>query len=102
MSKHPLKCWGFALEWIYKYLFPGGVTVANCNCTDKNDNKQMEEAIALLRYMVDHNKHHTDELYDVAGTLDGEAKELVHAAVIQYEQGNDKLEKALAKLKPAE
>ncbi|MDD5885924.1 MAG: hypothetical protein PUC71_00180 [Oscillospiraceae bacterium] len=66
-----------------------------CNCSDSNQKKDLEEAVALLKYMVHHNQHHADELYDVAGKLDGEAKELVHAAVIHYETGNGKLEEAL-------
>lgn len=66
-----------------------------CNCTDKDDEKKFQESVALLKYMIGHNKHHADELYDVANNLDGEAKELVHAAVIDYETGTGKLEKAL-------
>lgn len=56
------------------------------------------ETVALLKYMIDHNKHHADELYDIAGKLDGTAKELVHSAVIDYETGTGKLEKALKAL----
>ena len=69
----------------------------SCNtCPDGHVHPdENREAVALLRYMIDHNKHHTDELYDLAGKLDGDAKQLVHAAVIQYEQGTDKLEQAL-------
>jgi len=70
----------------------------DCNCPDKTTGDQLKEAAALLKYMIDHNKHHADELYDVANMLDGEAKELVHGAVIQYEQANGKLEQAYAKL----
>lgn len=56
------------------------------------------ETVALLQYMIDHNKHHADELYDLANKLDGTAKELVHAAVIDYETGTGKLEKALKEI----
>lgn len=42
-----------------------------------------------------HNRHHADELHDMAHNLDGEAKELVHAAVVDLENGNDKIAKAL-------
>ena len=64
----------------------------DCNCPDKTPAAKRKEAAALLHYMIHHNQHHTDELYDIANMLDGEAKELIHAAVIGYEQANDKLE----------
>ena len=54
-----------------------------------------EETVALLRYMLNHNRHHADELHDLAHDLDGEARELVHAAVIDIESSNDKLDRAL-------
>lgn len=54
-----------------------------------------EETAALLKYMLDHNRHHADELHDLAHGLDGEARELVHAAVIDLETANSKMEKAL-------
>lgn len=60
---------------------------------------ETDEASAMLKYMLDHNRHHADELYDLANTLDGEAKELVHAAVIELEKSNDKLSQALIKIK---
>ncbi len=73
-----------------------------CNsCPDAHEHHHHHEnmeSVALLKYMIDHNKHHADELYDIANHLDGEAKELVHAAVIDYETGTGKLEKALKAL----
>ena len=54
-----------------------------------------EETVALLKYMLDHNRHHADELHELAHGLDGEARELVHGAVIDIESSNAKLEKAL-------
>ena len=68
------------------------------NCPDAqphNHSHEDLEAVALLKYMIDHNKHHADELYDIANKLNVTAKELVHAAVIDYETGTGKLEKAL-------
>ena len=68
------------------------------NCPDAqphNHSHEDLEAVALLKYMIDHNKLHADELYDIANKLNGTAKELVHAAVIDYETGTGKLEKAL-------
>lgn len=58
----------------------------------------LEESAVLLKYTIHHNKHHADELYDLANRLDGEARERVHAAVIDFERGNRKLEEALSLL----
>ncbi len=60
------------------------------------------ETVALLSYMLDHNRHHADELHDLAHELDGEARELVHAAVIDIESSNDKLARALKLIKTEE
>jgi len=57
-----------------------------------------EEALALLRYMADHNRHHAEELHELAHSLSGDAAELIHAAVDLFEQGNEKLDQALGLL----
>lgn len=54
-----------------------------------------EETAALLGYMISHNRHHTDELHELAHSVDGEARELIHSAIIGFESANAKLEKAL-------
>ena len=57
------------------------------------------ESLALLTYMLDHNRHHAEELHDLAHELSDEGKdaaaELLHEALEAYEQGNEKLAKAL-------
>ena len=58
-----------------------------------------EETLALLAYMIDHNKHHADELHELAHSANDEAAALIHAAVDEFNAGNEKLEKALAILK---
>lgn len=63
----------------------------HCHACETNT----DETVALLKYMLDHNRHHADELHDLAHNLDGDAKQLVHAAVIDLESGNDKIAKAL-------
>ena len=57
------------------------------------------QAEALLIYMLDHNRHHAQELHDLAHQLEGEAADLVHAAVHDFEHGNEKLQRALTILK---
>lgn len=67
-------------------------TEHSCHACEVNT----EETRPLLEYMLNHNRRHADELYDIANSLDGEAKELVHAAVIDIERSNDKIAGALA------
>ena len=54
-----------------------------------------EERLALLKYMLDHNTHHAEELHDLAHGLTGEAAELLHQAVSDIESSNAKLAAAL-------
>lgn len=57
------------------------------------------ETLALLQYMLGHNRHHAEELHELAHGTEGEASELLHAAVADFERGNEKLERALTLLK---
>lgn len=58
-----------------------------------------EEKLALLNYMLGHNRSHTEELHDLAHSLEGAPHDLLHAAVEAYENGNEKLAEALRLLK---
>lgn len=62
-----------------------------------------EQAIALVSYMLDHNKSHTEELHEICHKLeasdDREAAFLIDDAVDHYREGNALLESALAALK---
>lgn len=58
-----------------------------------------EEALALLSYMADHNKHHAEELHELAHDMDDATAALIHEAVELFNAGNEKLEKALHMLK---
>ena len=58
-----------------------------------------EETLALLGYMIDHNRHHAEELHDLAHSATPDAAALIHEAVDAFLAGNEKLEKALAILK---
>ena len=53
----------------------------------------------ILGYMLEHNRQHAADLDALAGKLDAagckDAAALVREATSAYEQGNDKLEKAL-------
>ena len=54
-----------------------------------------EEGLALLRYMADHNLHHTEELHELAHHIGGEAEALIHEACVDFQVANEKLEQAL-------
>ena len=58
-----------------------------------------EETLALLSYMIDHNRHHAEELHELAHSANAEAAALIHDAVELFDSGNEKLEKALKILK---
>ena len=58
-----------------------------------------EEALALLAYMVQHNRHHAEELHELAHSLDDEPAQLIHDAILDFDLGNEKLDEALKLLK---
>ncbi len=55
-----------------------------------------EEAVALLRYMLDHNQHHADELHELAHCFEDEIADLVHDAVDRLQESNTYIEQALS------
>jgi len=64
-----------------------------------HDHTSPEETLALLTYMLGHNRHHAEELHDLAHSVEGEAADLLHGAVADLEAGNEKLARALRLLK---
>lgn len=58
-----------------------------------------EETVALLTYMVGHNQHHAEELHELAHSVEGEAQQLLHEAVVELTLDNEKLAEALRILK---
>lgn len=61
-----------------------------------------EETLALLGYMVSHNRHHAEELHELAHSVEGEAAQLLHEAVVDLTVSNEKLAEALRILKEEE
>ena len=61
--------------------------------------KEAGESLALLTYMLDHNRHHAEELHELAHDLSDagrdDAAALLHEALSLYEKGNEKLAQAL-------
>lgn len=59
-----------------------------------------EETLALLQYMLGHNRHHAEELHELAhGVRDEAARELLHGAVEALQESNRRLEAALARIR---
>lgn len=56
-------------------------------------------AAAVLGYMLEHNRHHADELRSLADTLESGAAALVLQSVAAFDDGNAKLAAALELLK---
>ncbi|MBR6476971.1 MAG: cobalt transporter [Lachnospiraceae bacterium] len=54
-----------------------------------------EETLALLAYMVSHNKHHAEELVNLSAGVEGEAALALHKAISLFQEGNQELEAAL-------
>ncbi len=63
----------------------------------------VEQAEALMRYMLEHNRHHAQELHELCHKLEaggkGEAAGLIDEAFDRYEAGNELLAQALEVLK---
>lgn len=61
-----------------------------------------EETVALLKYMVEHNRHHGEDLHEIYHALadagSAETAEIVHQAMHLFEDANEKLEQAMKKL----
>lgn len=64
-----------------------------------HDHHSPEEALALLAYMVQHNRHHAEELHELAHSMDDDAAQLIHDAILDFDLGNEKLDEALKLLK---
>ena len=64
--------------------------------------ESVEQAQALMRYMLDHNRHHAEELHSVLHKLEAdgnaEAVRRLDGAIASYQDGNDLLEAALKAL----
>ena len=73
------------------------------SCSGKCEHTPMEELMALMQYMANHNAAHAKELADLAAQLEKAgnhaAYEQVMAAVSDFEKGNMRLSVVLASLK---
>ena len=70
------------------------------HCHDhEHEHHSPEEALALLAYMVQHNRHHAEELHELAHSMEDEPAQLIHDAILDFNLGNEKLDEALKLLK---
>ena len=58
-----------------------------------------EAALALLTYMLNHNRPHAEELHDLAHCFDEVSGDLIHQAVDKLGESNDLIEQALSLIK---
>ena len=58
-----------------------------------------DRTLALLGYMVTHNKSHAEELAELAASIEGEPACLIHEALAQFNEANELLDQALNLLK---
>lgn len=58
-----------------------------------------KETLALLEYMLGHNRHHAEELHELSHKLPENEAILLHSAVDDFRQGNEKLARVLADMK---
>jgi len=63
---------------------------------DFSEEMSREEVLALLAYMIEHNRHHEEELHELSHNINSEAGNLIHEALNYYRSGNDILNKALS------
>ena len=65
--------------------------------------ESIQQAEALMKYMLDHNRHHAEELHDVCHKLEdmgkAEAAAKLGEALHEYYHGNEHLAEALEALK---
>ena len=92
----------------HEHLHDHGHTHDHCHsdcgsCQSKCEHTPMEELMALMQYMVNHNAAHANELAELAKQFqvagNGAAYEQVMAAVSDFEKGNMRLSVVLNSLK---
>ena len=68
-----------------------------------HESSEAGKNLALLTYMLDHNRHHAEELKELVHALSHleqyEAAALISEGINYFSDGNDKLEAALEQLK---
>jgi hypothetical protein len=73
----------------------------HCHSHEAHEHKEhsTNEDVALLKYMIEHNRHHNEDLHELYHALDGAGKKdaaaLVGEAMHFYDHGNEKLANAL-------
>lgn len=71
------------------------------HCHDEHEHRAHSagEDAALLKYMIDHNRHHNEDLHELYHSLadagNKDAATLVGEAMHFFDHGNEKLESAL-------
>lgn len=68
-------------------------------CGGEHKAQSTVENMALLNYMIDHNRHHNEDLHELLHSLEAAGKKEAAAVVAEamhfYDHGTEKLEDAL-------
>lgn len=68
-------------------------------CGGEHKEQSAVENMALLNYMIDHNRHHNEDLHELFHSLEAAGKKEAAAVVAEamhfYDHGTEKLEDAL-------
>lgn len=71
----------------------------HCCCGGEHKEPSAVENMALLNYMIDHNRHHNEDLHELFHSLEAAGKKEAAAVVAEamhfYDHGTEKLEDAL-------
>lgn len=62
---------------------------------EHNHFSSSDENKTLLSYMLHHNKHHEEELAELAKNLDEDVANLINEAIKSFSKGNEILQNAL-------
>ena len=87
---------------ILSHAHPHGHVQANSQTSDKNTGANGDTTArnaALLHYLLEHNRIHTNELVQVSDRMRSggraDVADMINVAVLHFEHGNEELEKAI-------
>ncbi len=81
----------------HTHVHEHGHTHSHC-CCGEHKTQPLDENLALLNYMLEHNRHHGEDLHELYHSLAAvgktDAAKLVAEALHFYDHGNEKLAEA--------
>ena len=99
MEHHDHEHGEFAHTHQHSHEESGGHTHSHEHSHEHSHGETGGKAVAVLRYMLDHNIHHAAELNDIAQQFTGEARHQLLHAVESFDEANGYLSAALELMK---